>query len=251
VCGRVGVKRCHEMSTELITGQVQVADDGWWMCLSPVRCKRTSWAAQRTRKASLRVQSSPDEVGQCLVVGVVAGFDAQSGDTVIGGPFPVDPEVVGAGSRKVKRAWLAGRAGLANTGENSAWPRVLAATTSKRPLLTMAGTSAIPSGCAARWADLLGGRPTASKRRGAGGAGEVDQMGAFGLVEMQCAGQGVQPDFVRDERLSLSATSAGGAMRSIDSTSNRPVLLTRWHSMRNGDSPLSRSWASSGRCQGG
>src|SRR4029453_6407425 len=38
-----------------------------------------------------------DEVGQSLVVGVAAGFQAKRGNGVVGGALPVDPEVAGAG----------------------------------------------------------------------------------------------------------------------------------------------------------
>jgi hypothetical protein len=33
----------------------QLPDDGWRSRLTPVRCRRTSWAAQRVRNSSLRV----------------------------------------------------------------------------------------------------------------------------------------------------------------------------------------------------
>src|SRR6202050_5951438 len=38
-----------------------------------------------------------DQAGEALVVGVTAGFSAQLGHAVVGGAFPVDPEVAGAG----------------------------------------------------------------------------------------------------------------------------------------------------------
>ena len=57
--------------------------------MTPVEWMRTLWAAQRTRKSSLRVDSCSDQVGEVAVVGVAAGFGAQDGHGVVrdGVPF--------------------------------------------------------------------------------------------------------------------------------------------------------------------
>ena len=69
---------------------------GWWKCLRPVRCRRTLWAAQRVRKGVAPGGQFADQA-EGLVVGVAAGFGAQLGHAVVGGAFPVGPEVAGAG----------------------------------------------------------------------------------------------------------------------------------------------------------
>ena len=69
---------------------------GWRTCLRPVRCRRTSCAAQRVRNAWALGAELADQVSQRPVVGVPPGFGAQLGDRVVGGAFPVDPEVAGA-----------------------------------------------------------------------------------------------------------------------------------------------------------
>ena len=53
-------------------------------------------AAQRTRKSSLRVDSSPTRSGEPLVVRVPSGLGAQDGDGVVGHRLPVEEEVAGS-----------------------------------------------------------------------------------------------------------------------------------------------------------
>src|SRR6266566_3334999 len=79
------------------------------------------------------------------------------------------------GSRKLNRARFTGREGPANTGAYSASASGFAASTSRRPFSTKAGTSVIPSRM----------RATLGRTGGAGGAGEIEQVLPLGLAEMQ------------------------------------------------------------------
>src|SRR3954453_10659594 len=134
-----------------------------------------------------------DEVRQRAVVGVAAGLVAQVGDEVLGGLLPVDEELLGGGVEE---------------GEARAVGRLLAAVEQRRVerAAELVGGQVV----AARVADrrrradgvedlsyrrshaLLGGAPAALSGRGDGGASEVEEMGALGVVEPQRIGERVE-----------------------------------------------------------
>ena len=58
-----------------------------------------------------------DEVGEVAVVRIASGLGAQHRDGVVGDALPVEEEALARGSRKTKRAWLAGRPGARSISE--------------------------------------------------------------------------------------------------------------------------------------
>jgi hypothetical protein len=73
------------------------------------------------------------------------GFAAEDSDIYIRSTFPVGIKVVGTGTRKMKREWLARRAVPRYMSEYKAKPNVLAATMSIRLFPMMAGAAVIES----------------------------------------------------------------------------------------------------------
>ena len=135
------------------------------------------------------------------------------------------------GSRKTKRALFTRLVGWRTTGENRARPRRLVARTSRRPLRTTAGTVGMAS--TRRWMvgrtrSAAGGRRRPASGGRARGAEQVEQVRAFGVVELQGVSDAVddalgdpggvaafEPDVVLRARLRPAARSPHGAARAL------------------------------------
>ena len=173
--------------------EVQLTDDGVTEVLDAGGCWRTSCAAHRVRKASLRVLSSPTRSVSALSTGRDRPR-TQRGHGVVGGPFPVDPEVVRARVEEVEPGVVrpAGpdprRPAQTDASARCSRParptdrcsRSPAVASSRRGPVATLGRICWPALC---W-DGPGCRP--------GGPGQVGQMLPLGLVELERAGERVQ-----------------------------------------------------------
>src|SRR4051794_39014393 len=155
------------------------------MCLSPVRCNRTSWAAQRTRNLSLRVDSSPTRSVSPLSKGSRPASVRSKATVSSATPVQLPHSVRARGLRNVNRARLTGRARPANTGAYSARASGFVARTSRRPFWTIAWHL----GHALKHADdartnLLPGQAAAGATHRTGCARQREQVFPLGLVQL-------------------------------------------------------------------
>ena len=155
---------------------------------------RTLCAAQRVRNSSLRVRELADEVGQVAVVGVAAGRGAQDGDGVVGGAFPVAVEVVRARVEEEEAGVVTGRAGSAYSSEYRPRASGLAARMSRRPLLHERGRAGdrVEHALHARAGSVAWSGAGGAGVVGCGRAGEVEEVRALGVVELERASERLQ-----------------------------------------------------------
>ena len=113
--------------------------------LVPVVWIRTSWAAQRTRNSSLRVESSPMRSDRSRSWGSRPA-SARSTPRCPRRPGPTRGRTAARGSRKTKRALLGRPApGRRTPGRTAPGRGALVASTSRLPAITKAGTPGIAS----------------------------------------------------------------------------------------------------------
>ena len=160
----------------------------------PLLRKRTLCEAQWVRNSSLWVDSSPTRSEQGAVVRVATGGGAQHGDDLAGGPFPV--EVEGGGARVQEHE----PGGVHGPGRGDEHLRV------QRVAERVAGEDVEPVVADERGATgdrvedllhrgthlLLGAARAARGKDGLRGAGQVEQVRALGVVELQRAGERVE-----------------------------------------------------------
>lgn len=167
---------------------------GWWRCLTPVVWRRTSWRAQRARKSVLRVDSSPIRAVRSWSKGFRPAVGVQQGHGVVRGVVPVVPEGVGTGV-EVDEPGVVGRLRRGVVERCEQGPAECVARQDVR--------AAVDDGCRGvghRVEEALdigphalrGRRFTTSARTGSGGAGQVVEVGPFGVVQPQGAGERVQ-----------------------------------------------------------
>ena len=165
------------------------------MRLTPVWWKRTLWAAHQVRNSSLRVESSPTRSVSPRSKGLLPAWRAEVGDEVFRHAFPVGVEVDRGGVQE---------------GPARAVGRLLAAVEHRRVegAAEVVGGDVVESRVARerrrvdRVEDALHGGPDTLLDRAAAaamidrrpprGAGEVVEVGALGLVELERLGERFQ-----------------------------------------------------------
>ena len=136
-----------------------------------------------------------DQVRQGLVVGVTADLGAQGGDVLVGDGVPVGVELGGGGVQEGEAGGV-DRPGRAGEDRREQGPGQGVAGEDVQAAVADVGRDAVhrlqhvPQFRAHR----LPGRAASGlgRRGGVGGADQVEQVGAFGVVEQQGAGDGVQ-----------------------------------------------------------
>ena len=135
-----------------------------------------------------------DEVGEVAVVWVAAGFGAQHRDGVVGDAVPLDEE---AGRARVEEdeagvvGRLAGREvhlGVQRVAELIGGQHVSASVLHQRGRVGHRVDDALH----ARPDPLRGGAAASRGRRWPGGAGEIEEVCAFGVVEAEAAGESIE-----------------------------------------------------------
>ena len=163
----------------------------------PAPWLRTLRLLQRRRKSSLRVDSSPTRSCSVFVVRVAAGFGVQDRDAGVGGEVPVGVEVVGGvevqeGEPDEVRHRVARRlvdGGVHGSAEVVGGEQVHPAVADDRrggegiehPLQTRPGLPAFRGSAGPHAGDGA-----------VGGVGEMEQVGPFGVVEPEGAGNRVE-----------------------------------------------------------
>lgn len=133
------------------------------------------------------------EVAECAVVRVSAGLGAEVSDEVSGGVFPVDEELLG-GRIEEREAGAVGRLFAAVEEwrvEGSAERvgcEVVAASVAERGGSGDRVEDVVEAGPDALWR----GSARASWCAGVGNAGEVEQVGSFGVVQLESVGERVE-----------------------------------------------------------
>ena len=179
---------------ERLVGQVEVADDGVVEEFDAGGVDADVVGGPAGAELFAAGGELADQVGQVAVVGVAAGFGAQDGDGVVGDFVPVAEELVARGGRgrRTGRCWAArrGRRRRVRTG----LARGVGGQDRRGGRQDDGGCARAWSRAGAGWsAGRAGRRGCGVGARGwrAGGAEQVDQVGAFGLVELQCLGDAV------------------------------------------------------------
>ena len=179
---------------QALEGEGEIADDRWWKCLVPVVSSGRVRGPQRAERVAAGGQLA-DELGQDPVVGVAARLGAQQRHAVPGGLVPVGVEVgrprIEKGEPGVVRR-LSGdrvRSGLVVQVAYRARARAFAAmTSSRRSARTPGRRSSRPAVAARR--DARAAAPGVARPGAAlGCAGQAEQVGTFGLVELQVRGR--------------------------------------------------------------
>src|SRR4051812_18426923 len=169
---------------------------GWRNCLMPVMCSRTLCSAQRTRKSSLCVESSPTRSARSRSYGSRPAAARNTATTSSAPRCQFRYRSCARASRKMKRALLGGWTAPANISEYSARPSRLAARMSRRSLRTNA---AAPVRASRMWCTLGRTRCLRARRRRAGTDGWAARARsnrcARSVVELQRASQSFEDAF--------------------------------------------------------
>src|SRR4051795_1900925 len=167
---------------------------GWWKCLTAVAWKRTLCAAQWVRNGSLCVASSPTRSERSRSYGSRPAARAQDRGGLAGGAVPVGVERFGARIEEDEPGMVGRPSGLGvQLGEQRA-PEVVGSQDVETVVADdRGGPGDRVEGPLDLWPDALFGLAATRPRPGRlGGAGEVEQVGALGVIELERAGQRVQ-----------------------------------------------------------
>jgi hypothetical protein len=198
--------------------RVRSPTTGWWKSLTPVSWKRTLWAAQRVRNSGALGGELTDEVGEVAVVGVVAGCLPEHGDDVASRALPVDVELAGAGLEEdvpgaVDGTGASGPAEhvrVKGVAELVGGQDVQANVENERR-----GAGEAVEDVLDAWPHALPGRSSTSRRaHRPEGTGEIKEVRALRLVELQGAGERFQ-DAVGDAEVSRASSGVIFARREI------------------------------------